>query len=265
MPEVIRFQSEYLSCEGALVFALEHCVFADRFPRYFANVTGSCPHLDVRQYLIENNYIEEVRDPTIRLGHYESLVEFAVALGARREEVYNHRPSITTVMGLAYFENLTRSRPWLEAFAGLPVLEIVNNDALAARYRQAPLNSPKRWAALGLQGEAMSHWQAARSPTAGASRALLAMGRRRWPWPRNTRAPTRSKRPSPNRPSRGWRCSSTSTTQSAVGPSRRACRFGPPFPSPAREERGRVWGGSMMGGATSLSCRGGNDGDRSGG
>lgn len=176
LPEIIRFQSEYLSREGALVFALEHCVFADRFPRYFANVTGLCPHLDVRQYLIENNYIEEVRDPTIRLGHYESLVEFAVALGATRDEVYNHRPSITTIMGLAYFENISRSRPWLEGFASLPLLELTTNDALAGRYGQVPLNSPKRWAALGLQGEAMSHWRAAEIADSGSFEGIAGHG-----------------------------------------------------------------------------------------
>ena len=60
---------------------MEHCVFAASFPRWLANVTGNCPHLDVRQYLIENMYVEEVRDPTEPIGHYESMVRFAVAVG----------------------------------------------------------------------------------------------------------------------------------------------------------------------------------------
>ena len=29
--------------EGAGIFALEHCVFANNFPRWFGNIIGNCP------------------------------------------------------------------------------------------------------------------------------------------------------------------------------------------------------------------------------
>lgn len=35
----------HLTREGALVYGLEHCVFAANFPRWLANITGNCPHL----------------------------------------------------------------------------------------------------------------------------------------------------------------------------------------------------------------------------
>ena len=77
--------------EGARVYALEHCVFAANFPRWLTNITGNCPILEVRQYLIQNAFVEEVRDPTITTGHYESLVDFAVALGLDRDYIYNYQ------------------------------------------------------------------------------------------------------------------------------------------------------------------------------
>ncbi len=49
-----EFYDKHLSREGAKVFALEHCVFADNCPRWFGHMVGNCPHLDVRQYMIEN-------------------------------------------------------------------------------------------------------------------------------------------------------------------------------------------------------------------
>ena len=73
------YNANHMTRDGARVYALEHCVFAANFPRWLTNIAGNCPILEVRQYLIENAFVEEVRDPTITTGHYESLVDFAVA------------------------------------------------------------------------------------------------------------------------------------------------------------------------------------------
>lgn len=77
---------------GMKVFSMEHCYFAERFPRWFGNIVANCPHLDARQYMIENMFVEEVKDPSIEAGHYESMVDFAVATGAERQEVYDYTP-----------------------------------------------------------------------------------------------------------------------------------------------------------------------------
>jgi pyrroloquinoline quinone (PQQ) biosynthesis protein C len=90
----------YMDRPGAAVFALEHCVFADHFPRWFGSIIGNCPHLGARQYMIDNMYVEEVEDPTITTGHYESLVDFAVALGHDRDAVYNSKGQIYTRMAM---------------------------------------------------------------------------------------------------------------------------------------------------------------------
>ena len=145
--------------EGAAVFALEHTVFADEFPRWFGNIIGNCPELDVRQYMIENMYVEEVTDPTIDTGHYESMVDFSVALGFERSYVYVYKGRTYTKMALAYWERASRVWPWLEAFAAVAGLEAARGPAVAKLGNIASLNR-KVWEPLGLPDEALSHWSA---------------------------------------------------------------------------------------------------------
>lgn len=167
-PAVTRFQQEYMSREGALAFALEHCHFTDRFPRWFGSIVANCPHIDARAYMIANMFVEEVEDPTMPIGHNESMWAFARALGATREQIANYVPLITTTMALHYYDDISRTRPWLEAFAGVALLEMITNAALAAKHGHIPPNSKKPWAALDLDGEAMSHWVAAERADHGA-------------------------------------------------------------------------------------------------
>ena len=68
----LEFLTKHLSIEGAKVWLLEHAVFADHFPRWFGNVVARCPHIEARRYMIENMYVEEVEDPTVKEGHYET-------------------------------------------------------------------------------------------------------------------------------------------------------------------------------------------------
>ena len=144
---------------GAAIFGLEHCVFADQFPRWFGNIIGNCPELDARQYMIDNMYIEEVRDPTIETGHYESMVDFAVALGFERDYVYNYRGRTYTKMALAYWDRASRVWPWLEAFAAVAGLEAARGPAVAEMGNIASLDRAV-WAPLNLEDKALAHWSA---------------------------------------------------------------------------------------------------------
>ncbi len=149
----------HMSREGARVFALEHCVFADEFPRWFGSIIGNCPALDVRQYMIENMYVEEVTDPTISTGHYESMVDFAVALGYERDYVYTYKGTPYTKMALAYWERASRAWPWLEAFAAVAGLEAARGPAVKRLGNIASLNRAV-WEPLELPDSALSHWSA---------------------------------------------------------------------------------------------------------
>ena len=158
---LIDFIHHHLSREGAKVFTKEHCAFAARFPQWFGNIIGNCPHLEVRRYLVQNMSVEEVSDPTIDEGHYESLVKFGMALGLTREEILNYEPMISMQMALSYWDHTSRTKPWVEALAAIGGLELVNHAKLAARYGEKPVVCVELWAPLNLPREAMTHWIAA--------------------------------------------------------------------------------------------------------
>jgi pyrroloquinoline quinone (PQQ) biosynthesis protein C len=160
-PKMMEFVNHYLSREGARIFAPEHTYFAAHFPRWFGNVIANCPIHEVRRYMIGNIYVEEVDDPTIHDTHYGSMVKFGEGLGLSREEILGYAPSIPMRMGVHYWDNISRTRPWLEGFAAIGALELTNHGELAERYRQKPLNSRKNWEPLGLDEKFLTHWEAA--------------------------------------------------------------------------------------------------------
>lgn len=157
--------------DGMRAFSLEHCYFAERFPRWFGNIVSNCPILKARQYMIENMFVEEVKDPAIDAGHYESMVDFAVATGANRQDVYDYKPSITQIMATHYWDDISRTKPWLEAFAGVGGLEFTNSAKLADRYNQTPLNSRENFLKFADQSKMtatdMAHWEAATEADTG--------------------------------------------------------------------------------------------------
>jgi pyrroloquinoline-quinone synthase len=160
-PAIFEFLEQHLTREGARIWALEHCVFAAHFPRWFGSIVSNCPYLDARQYMIDNMYVEEVHDPTVTVGHYDSMVIFAVALGLDEAAVRAYQGHVVTRMALAYWDNAARSLPWVEAFAAVGGLEIKANRELTARYGKVPLNSASHYRPLGLAEEAMIHWASA--------------------------------------------------------------------------------------------------------
>jgi pyrroloquinoline quinone (PQQ) biosynthesis protein C len=160
-PKIVEFVNRHLSVAGARIFTLEHTYFAAHFPRWFGNVIGNCPVLEARAYMIGNMYVEEVDDPTIHDTHHGSLVTFGEGLGMTRDQILNYLPSIPMRMGIQYWDNISRTRPWLEGFAAIGSLELTNHGALAARYGEIALNARKKWEPLGLDAKYLAHWEAA--------------------------------------------------------------------------------------------------------
>jgi pyrroloquinoline quinone (PQQ) biosynthesis protein C len=146
--------------EGAAVFAREHCVFARHFPRWFGAIISNCPEMEPRQYMIDNMFVEEVKDPAISTGHYESMVNFAVALGQSRKFINEYQGAIYTRMALAYWDRASRAWPWLESFAAVAGLEGARGPLVAKMGRTRPM-SKEIWGRLGLKPKAMEHWEAA--------------------------------------------------------------------------------------------------------
>ena len=154
------FIKDHMCREGAKVYALEHSVFADHFPRWFGSIVANCPSLSARAYMIENMYVEEVEDPTIQNGHYESLVDFGEALGFERDYIYNYKGRIYTRLAMAYWDRATRAWPWLEGFAAVAGLEAARSPDVLKLGNCIP-NNRAVFRPLGLPEEALSHWSAA--------------------------------------------------------------------------------------------------------
>lgn len=156
-----EFNRNHLCREGAWVYALEHCVFGANFPRWLATILGNCPELEVRQYLIENLYVEEVRDPTIITGHHQSLVDFALALGIDRDYAMSNQGAPITKWRMAYCDHVSRMKPWLEAFAAVCSGEMSRGTAMIKRLGDRARLSRRTWSALKLDEKALAHWDAA--------------------------------------------------------------------------------------------------------
>lgn len=154
------FIQNHMCIEGAKVYAREHAVFADHFPRWFGSMVANCPSLSARAYMIENMYVEEVTDPEVENGHYESLIDFGVALGYDRDFLYNYKGAIYTRLALAYWERATRAWPWLEAFAAVAGLEAARGP-LVLKHGNCVPNNRSVFRPLGLPEEALAHWSAA--------------------------------------------------------------------------------------------------------
>lgn len=156
-----EYRTRHLTREGARVHALEHCVFAAHFPRWLATIAGNCPHLDVRKYLIENVYVEEVHDPTVAVGHYESMVDYTVALGADRAYIYGYTGALITKLRIVYCDWVSRTLPWIEAFTAIAGDEVAHGQAMIARVGDRARHSRRQLAALNLSDEALAHFDAA--------------------------------------------------------------------------------------------------------
>jgi hypothetical protein len=156
-----EYLRNHLTPEGARVYALEHCVFAANFPRWLSNIAGNCPYLDVRKYLIENMYVEEVSDPTITTNHYESMVDFTVALGIDREYILSYTGAPLTRMRIVYSDWVSRHTPWLEAMAAIEGDEVSRGSEMIKRVGERARTSRVMWAKLGLSDKALEHWDGA--------------------------------------------------------------------------------------------------------
>lgn len=123
--------------------------------------------------MIENTSVEEVRDPIIDEGHHESLVRFGTVLGLNKAAILNREPMIPMQMALHYWADISRTKPWIEAFAGIGGLELNLHRELAESYGEKPLVSVELWEPLGLPPEALTHWLAADPDEAGHGEQTL--------------------------------------------------------------------------------------------
>lgn len=69
--------------------------------------------------MIENMYVEEVVDPTVKTPPYESPARFGLASGLTRKNVAEDEPLPATIMAINCWDNVGKTKSWLEACAAI--------------------------------------------------------------------------------------------------------------------------------------------------
>ena len=145
-----------LTVAGARQFVLERNWFNRSWPRWLAAVVANCPNKDVNRYLISNMYEEGVRDSRVGTDHNDLLMRLGERLGLTRAEIHQHAASPITVAATSYWENVARTRPWLDGFAAFGCLEIrTSRQAMGDHYKGRRTRSSDAWAKLGLAADAL--------------------------------------------------------------------------------------------------------------
>ena len=105
----------------------QHYHYVSHFSEWLGTVYGSCPHEEIRDFLLENISEEEgvtgqAGFPAVR--HTKLLLDFAEACGKRREEIVNAQVQgelLPETLGLQSWCAIQAHRPCVEALAGLLV------------------------------------------------------------------------------------------------------------------------------------------------
>ncbi len=108
-----------LSLSALQEYSKQYYRQVEAFPTYVSAVHANCPHLPVRQQLLEN-LLEEERGAD---NHPELWLRFAEALGVHRNEVTSAAPLPETSSLIQIFRTLARERSYLAGVAALLAYE----------------------------------------------------------------------------------------------------------------------------------------------
>ena len=96
-------------------WAAQHYHYVGKFSRWLGAVLSECPYEDVRDFLLENMWEEEMGT-----RHTDMLIHFAESCGTSRDQVINAEVLPTTLALTSWCYQKSRG-PFVEAAAGLLV------------------------------------------------------------------------------------------------------------------------------------------------
>jgi pyrroloquinoline quinone (PQQ) biosynthesis protein C len=115
---------------GARVLITQLGLFIHHRRDCWAHVSGNCPHMSVKQKILQHEYGEVIKDNYTEHGHMELIVRQGKSLGLTAEEVMNVAPLPSTMATLYAWAWMTREKSWLEGLASLTITEWANDDRL---------------------------------------------------------------------------------------------------------------------------------------
>jgi pyrroloquinoline-quinone synthase len=130
-PFYVAWSAGELPKENLRAYAEQYYHFERDFPRYVAGAYARLTDPSARRTLLENLNDEEGRDPT----HPELWLQFAGALGLKREAVARSRPRPATSALRAAYERATLSGTLPEALGALYSYESIFPEVAAEKSR----------------------------------------------------------------------------------------------------------------------------------
>jgi pyrroloquinoline quinone (PQQ) biosynthesis protein C len=119
-----------ITTAGAQVLITQLGLFIHHRRDCWAHVSGNCPHMSVKQKILQHEYGEVIKDNYTEHGHMELIVRQGKALGLTPEQVMNVKPLPSTMATLYAWAWMTREKRWLEGLASLTITEWANDDRL---------------------------------------------------------------------------------------------------------------------------------------
>jgi len=129
-PELDHYFRVKITKPGAQVLITQLGLFIRHRRDCWAYVSGNCPHMSVKQKILQHEYGEVIKDNYTEHGHMELIVRQGKALGLTPDQVLNVEPLPSTMATLYAWGWMTREKSWLEGMTSLTVTEWANDDRL---------------------------------------------------------------------------------------------------------------------------------------
>jgi pyrroloquinoline quinone (PQQ) biosynthesis protein C len=129
-PEIEHYLTVKITKLGARALTTQLGLFIHHRRDCWAHVSANCPHMSVKQKILQHEYGEVIKDQYTEHGHLDLIVRQGKALGLTAEEVLNVKPLPSTMATLYAWGWMTREKSWLEGMISLSVTEWANDDRL---------------------------------------------------------------------------------------------------------------------------------------
>jgi pyrroloquinoline quinone (PQQ) biosynthesis protein C len=129
-PELDHYFKVKITKPGAQVLITQLGLFIHHRRDCWAHVSGNCPHMSVKQKILQHEYGEVIKDEYTEHGHMELIIRQGKALGLTADQVLNVEPLPSTMATLYAWGWMTREKSWLEGLASLTITEWANDDRL---------------------------------------------------------------------------------------------------------------------------------------
>jgi pyrroloquinoline quinone (PQQ) biosynthesis protein C len=129
-PELEHYFRVKITKPGAQVLITQLGLFIRHRRDCWAHVSANCPHMSVKQKILQHEYGEVIKDEYTEHGHMELIIRQGQALGLTAKEVLEVEPLAMTRATLYAWGWMTREKSWLEGLAALTITEWANDDRL---------------------------------------------------------------------------------------------------------------------------------------